>query len=114
MITCFLKYEIVPEKSAEFEHYARLWIPLVERFGGRHHGYFLPHESPNDLAIALFSFPNFATYEKYRQQSEHDPECQNAFTYARETKCIRRYDRHFLQPIFGDKALERQKLLNQS
>ena len=28
----------------EFEHYVRLWIPLVEKFGGKHHGYFLPSE----------------------------------------------------------------------
>ena len=39
---------------------------LVPRLGGTHHGYFLPHESPNDLALALFSFPLLAAYEEYR------------------------------------------------
>ncbi|MDJ0853238.1 MAG: hypothetical protein QNK04_33135 [Myxococcota bacterium] len=41
-MTCFLRYVIDPAKVEEFEHYARLWIPLVDRLGGRHHGYFLP------------------------------------------------------------------------
>jgi len=39
MITCFLQYEIAPGKLAEFEAYARSWIVLVDRFGGKHHGY---------------------------------------------------------------------------
>lgn len=43
-----------------------LWLTLVPRLGGTHHGYFLPHESPNDLALALFSFPLLAAYEEYR------------------------------------------------
>ena len=44
VVTCYLRYVIEPSKIEEFEHYARLWIPLVERFGGTHHGYFLPSE----------------------------------------------------------------------
>ncbi|MEM9161662.1 MAG: NIPSNAP family protein, partial [Cyanobacteria bacterium P01_F01_bin.4] len=63
MITCYLRYTIDPAKVAEFEHYGRLWIPLVEKFGGMHHGYFLPKESANDLAVALFSFPSLSAYE---------------------------------------------------
>lgn len=34
MVTCYLRYVIDPFKLAEFEHYGKLWIPLVERFGG--------------------------------------------------------------------------------
>lgn len=99
MITCHIQYEIVPEKLSEFEHYARLWIPLVERFGGVHHGYFLPHESANDLAVALFSFPSLAAYEQYRTKSFADTECQNAYRFAEQSGCIRRYDRTFLKPL---------------
>jgi NIPSNAP protein len=44
MITCYLRYEISPLKAKEFEIYAKMWMPLVEKFGGTHHGYFLPHE----------------------------------------------------------------------
>lgn len=56
MITCYLKYVIDPYKLKEFEHYAKLWIPLVDRLGGKHHGYFMPHEGANNIALALFSF----------------------------------------------------------
>lgn len=99
MITCYLKYEIDPNKVADFEKYARMWIPLVEKFGGTHHGYFLPHESANDLAVCLFSFPSLAEYEAYRLKSATDEECQKAYAHARNTDCIRRYDRHFLRPL---------------
>ena len=84
---------------AKFEEYARRWIPLVERFGGTHHGYFLPYESNSDLAVALFSFPSLADYERYRTDSMNDEGCQAAYEFAKETKCIVRYERHFLRPI---------------
>ncbi len=99
MITCYLRYTIDMHKVAEFEEYARRWIPLVERFGGAHHGYFLPHESSSDLAVALFSFPSLAKYEQYRTDSLKDPECRAAYEFANETKCIIRYERHFLRPV---------------
>ena len=60
MVTCYLRYVIDPDKVAEFENYAKMWIPLVDKFGGKHLGYFLPHEGPNNVAIALFSFPSLA------------------------------------------------------
>ena len=99
MITCYIRYEVDPAKLAEFETYARLWIDLVPRFGGVHHGYFLPHESASDLAVAMFSFPSLAAYEAYRTDSFKDADCIAAFDYARETACIRRYDRQFLRPV---------------
>lgn len=102
MITCYIKYEINPAKTAEFEEYARMWIPLVERFGGTHHGYYLPHEGPNDLAVCLFSYPSLAAYEAYRAQSMEDEACRQAIAFAEETDCIRRYDRHFLRPVTAD------------
>ena len=56
MMTCYLRYIVDPLKLAEFENYARMWIPLVEKFGGKHHGYFMPSEGANNVALALFSF----------------------------------------------------------
>jgi hypothetical protein len=58
MITCHVRYVIDPNLISEFEAYAKMWIPLVERFGGKHHGYFLPAEGANNIALALFSFPS--------------------------------------------------------
>jgi hypothetical protein len=66
LITCYVHYELNPSRISEFEEYARAWVPLVQKFGGTHHGYYLPHESPNDLAVCLFSFPSLAEYEAYR------------------------------------------------
>ncbi len=102
MITCYLRYTIDMHKVSEFEEYARMWLPLVERFGGTHHGYFLPHESDSDLSVALFSFPSLAEYEQYRANSMNYPACQAAYEFANKTKCIIRYERHFLRPIFNN------------
>ena len=100
MITCYLRYIIDPSKLKEFEAYGKMWIPLVEKFGGQHHGYFLPSEGANNVALALFSFPSLAAYEGYRQQSQLDLECQAAFKYAEETRCIVSYERSFFRPVF--------------
>ena len=100
MITCHLRYVIDPAKLEEFEHYGRLWIPLVRKFGGIHHGYLLPSEGANNIALASFSFPSLAAYETYRIQSFEDTECQAAFRYAAETRCILSYERSFFRPVF--------------
>lgn len=101
MVTCYLNYIIDPNKVKEFEHYAKLWIPLVNKFGGKHHGYFLPSEGANNVALALFSFPSLAEYEKYRNDSFNDKECIEAFEYAKKTDCILSYERSFFKPIFS-------------
>ena len=100
MITCHIKYIIDPYKINEFEHYAKLWIPLVQRYGGTHHGYFLPSEGESNVAYAIFSFPNLAKYEEYRIASSNDDECLEAFEYAEKTRCILSYNRTFLRPVF--------------
>lgn len=99
MITCYLRYVIDPNKIDEFEHYAKLWIPLVAKYGGTHHGYFLPSEGANNVALALFTFPSLAAYEQYRFDSFQDKECLAAFDYAKETGCIHSYERSFFRPV---------------
>ncbi|WP_323118136.1 NIPSNAP family protein [Burkholderia alba] len=101
MITCYLRYIVNPAKLAEFETYGRMWIPLVEKFGGRHHGYFMPSEGASNVALALFSFPSLATYEIYRERSKADPDCIAAFRYAEETRCFDSYERSFFRPVFA-------------
>ena len=101
MITVHLRYEIDPDKLADFAEYGRRWIRLVNRLGGTHHGYFLPSEGDSDEAFALFSFPSLAAYEQYRLAATEDPECLDAYRFATETKCIRRYERRFLSPLFA-------------
>ncbi len=100
MVTCYVRYVINPDKLEEFGVYARMWIPLVNKFGGTHNGYFLPHEGSNNIALALFSFSSLATYEKYRTDSMKDDACLKAYDYAKNTKCIISYERSFMKPIF--------------
>ena len=100
MVTCFLRYEIDSAKIKEFEHYGKLWIHLIHRLGGKHHGYLLPSEGASDVALASFTFSSFAEYEAYRKAAAEDPECQAAVRYANETKCIRRWERTFFRPVF--------------
>jgi hypothetical protein len=99
MITCYVRYVIDASKLEAFESYGRMWIPLVEKFGGTHHGYFLPAEGANNVALALFSFPSLAAYETYRNVSKNDLECMAAFEYAEETQCVISYERSFFRPL---------------
>jgi len=100
VVTCYLQYVIDPYKTAEFERYSKMWIPLVQKFGGQHHGYFLPSEGANNIAIALFTFESLAAYEKYREASFKDSDCQAAFRYAEETRCVLSCKRSFMRPVF--------------
>ena len=100
-VTITLRYVLNTKKLKEFEHYGKLWIALVEKFGGRHHGYFMPSEGANNIALALFTFGSLAAYEVYREQSIQDAECQAACRDAEETDCILSYERSFFRPVFG-------------
>ena len=101
MVSIYLRYVLNTAKLKEFEHYAKLWIPLVKKFGGQHHGYFLPSEGASNIALALFTFESLATYEVYRQRSFADADCQAAFKYAADTQCIVSYERSFFKPLFA-------------
>lgn len=101
MITCHVRYIIDPKKVDDFERYAQMWIPLVEKFGGTHQGYYLPAEGANNVALALFSFESLAAYEQYRIDSNNDEECKAAFAFATRSDCILSYERSFFRPIFS-------------
>jgi hypothetical protein len=106
MITCYVRYVIDPFKLKEFEHYGKLWIPLVQKFGGIHHGYFLPSEGANNISIAMFTFASFAHYEEYREKSMQDSECQAAFKYAVDTRCFFSYERSFFRPVLPEEKTQ--------
>jgi hypothetical protein len=46
MFTCLVKYEVDLAKLSEFKEYATAWISLIEKYGGTHHGYFIPPWQP--------------------------------------------------------------------
>ena len=117
MITCFLRYTIDPDKLAEFEHYAQVWMRLIEKYGGRHHGYFVPgdgatesfsaafsfpgvgEEGPGNIAVALFSFPSVEAYEAYRREVRNDPECLAVTSHYEQTNCFTKYERTFMKAV---------------
>jgi hypothetical protein len=99
MITCHVRYEIDPEKMAEFEEYSRMWIELTPRFGGTHHGYFLPAEGRSDIAFSIFSFPTLSDYDKYRHSIASDPDVLEARAFAKRTRCFLRTERSFFRPL---------------
>lgn len=101
MITCHVRYVIDPKKVQQFEKYAKMWIPLVEKFGGVHNGYYLPAEGANNIALALFTFDSLSAYETYRVDSLKDSECIQAFNYADEVDCIISYERSFFRPVLN-------------
>jgi hypothetical protein len=101
MITCCVRYEIDPDKIEDFERFAEACIDLVNRHGGTHHGYFLPSEGASDIALALFSFPSFADYERYRARFGSDPEFVAADRIRDESGCVRRYERTFMRPLLA-------------
>ena len=98
MITCVVQYEIDPSKQSFFETYAQMWLNLLPKLGGVHHGYFMPYEGANDKAMALFSFSSLAAYEAYRHQLKTNPEAIEAFEFANTHQMIKRYDRTFMEP----------------
>ena len=117
MFTCLIRYRVDPDKLDEFEQYARSWITLIERYGGTHHGYFMPgvpqrekpaasfsfpelgKEGPDDVAVALFSFPDVPTYERYRRLVADDDQCVAATARFNETRPFLSYERSFLRPV---------------
>ncbi len=118
MITCYVRYTVNLDEISAFEEYARLWIHLINRLGGDHHGYFLPSddekaknhgrfsfpgigsEGPTDVAVAVFSFPDWETYEFYRAEAGKHDECKTAAKIVEDTKCYTSYERNFMTPVF--------------
>jgi len=114
VITCFIRYFINPDKLTEFETYARIWVPLIEKYGGTHHGYFMPvetpssaafsfpgvgEEGPDNVAIAMFSFPTIEDYDSYRERVANDPECLRATEIRNDSQCFTRYERKFVREV---------------
>jgi hypothetical protein len=114
VITCFIRYTIDSNKLADFEHYARVWMRLIDKYGGTHHGYFVPGEGPpsaafsfpgigeagpDNVAVALFSFPSGEAYESYRREVANDPECLAVTSHYEETKCFSKYERSFVRAV---------------
>ena len=98
-MTCFIRYTIDPDKLADFEHYARVWMRLIKKYGGTHHGYFVPGDDPPSAA---FSFPNVEAYETYRREVANDPACLAVTSHYEQTNCFTKYERTFMRAVAED------------
>jgi hypothetical protein len=98
-ITCFIRYQIDPFQKAAFEAYARNWLRIIPRCGGRLVGYFVPHEGTNDVAWGLVAFDSLADYEAYRTRLRADAEGRANFACAEERRLILREERTFLRQV---------------
>src|SRR5262245_53916340 len=65
-VTVFIRYRLDPFRRDAFEEYARRWLSIIPRCGGRLIGYWMPHEGTNDVAFGIISFDSLAAYEAYR------------------------------------------------
>ncbi|GAA5074741.1 NIPSNAP family protein [Streptomyces similanensis] len=106
MITCVVEYVIDPSEIEAFERFGNRWMRLVARHGGTHHGYFLPAEGASDKALALFSFPSLAAYERYRTLFGNDPEFIEADRIRDDSGCVLRYERTFMRPLLPEPPRE--------
>jgi hypothetical protein len=98
-IACFIRYELDPFQTHEFEAYADRWADIIPACGGNLVGYFMPHEGTNYEAYGIIAFDTLAAYETYRQNLKSDPAAVANFKSASEQKFIRREERTFLRPI---------------
>ena len=98
-VTVFIRYRLDPFKRDDFEEYARRWLAIIPRLGGREVGYWLPHEGTNDVAYGLISFASLADYESYRARLKADPEGAANFRFAEEERFILSEERSFLRKV---------------
>jgi hypothetical protein len=99
MITCFIRYEIEPDRTEAFEHYARNWGIAIPRCGADLIGYYAPHEGSATAAYGLYNIADLAAYEAYRARLKEDPLGRENFAYAQAERFIRREDRIFLRRV---------------
>lgn len=97
MITCFIKYEIDPNRKEAFETYARNWGQAIPRCGADLIGYFAPHEGSATTAYGVYTLPSLAEYERYKERLREDPLGKENYEFAVRERFITREDRIFLK-----------------
>jgi hypothetical protein len=100
-ITVFIRYQIDPSKRPQFEDYARRWLEIIPKHGGKVVGYWMPHEGTNDVAFGLITFDSLAAYEAYRARLRDDAEGAANFALAERGRFIAAEERTFLRPVLA-------------
>ncbi len=98
-ITVFIRYQLDPFKRDGFEDYARRWLDIIPKCGGKVVGYWMPHEGTNNIAFGLISFESLAAYEGYRARLLQDSDGAANFAYAQKERFILAEERSFLRQV---------------
>ena len=98
-VTVFIRYQLDPFKRDSFEAYARRWLAIIPKCGGRDVGYWMPHEGTNNIAYGLISFESLAAYEAYRARLKGDAEGSANFRFAEAERFILAEERTFLRQV---------------
>ncbi len=98
-ITVFIRYQLDPYKRDGFEAYARNWLKIIPKCGGKVVGYWMPHEGTDNIAYALISFESLADYEIYRARLKADGEGAANFAFAQKERFILAEERTFLRQV---------------
>lgn len=96
-ITCFIRYQIDPNKKSEFEEYARNWGQAIPRCGADLIGYYAPYEGSKTTAYGIYNIDSLTEYEAYRARLTADPLGMANYEFAHKEKFILEEDRIFLQ-----------------
>ena len=98
-ITVFIRYQLDPFERAQFEDYARRWLEIIPKHGGKVVGYWMPHEGTNNVAFGLISFESLAAYEAYRARLRADDAGMANFRFAEDNQLILAEERTFLRQV---------------
>lgn len=96
-ITCFIEYQIDPNKKPQFEEYARNWGQAIPRCGAELIGYFAPHEGCTTLAYGVYNIESLAAYEAYRARLSADPLGRENYAFAQRERFLLGERRTFLK-----------------
>lgn len=99
MITCFIRYEIEPNRRDAFVRYAQTWGRAIPEAGADLIGYFAPHEGSATTAYGVYSIQDLAAYEAYRARLAVSELGRANYLYAQAENFIRREDRIFLKRV---------------
>ncbi len=99
MLTCIIRYQIDPTKTAQFTQYARTWGQAIPRCGADLFGYFAPHEGSSTLAYGIYHVQSLAAYEDYRARLAADPLGRQNYDFAQSEKFLLREDRTWLKLV---------------
>jgi hypothetical protein len=98
-VTVFIRYKLDPYKRDGFEAYARNWLTIIPKCGGKVVGYWMPHEGTDNIAYGLISFESLAAYETYRARLKSDGEGAANFALAQQERFILSEERTFLRQV---------------